>query len=251
MAYSIAQLARMSGVSSRTLRHYDGIGLLPPSHVGANGYRYYEEEQLLRLQQILVLRELGLGLDKIVEILGAQTDRLTALRLHRSWLQGERDRLNRLIATVSDTIDRLAGGEAVNAEELYQGFARDSEQAERLAEEAAGRWGDGVRESHARVKGWSEERWAAVQREGAEASTRLADLMRNGVAADDPRTIEATEAHYRWIRHFWTPDRESYTGLGRLYADEPRFATHYERIQPGLAVYLRDAIAAYAKARLS
>ena len=89
MAWSIVEVARMAGVSSRTLRHYDSIGLLPPAFVGANGYRYYEREQLHRLQQILLLRELELGLPQIARILDGQQDRIAALRAHQRWLEEE------------------------------------------------------------------------------------------------------------------------------------------------------------------
>ncbi|MBK1785168.1 MerR family transcriptional regulator [Prauserella cavernicola] len=250
MAYSIVQVARIANVTSRALRHYDEIGLLPPAHVGGNGYRYYEDEQLLRLQQILVLRELGLGLDAIRDVLDRQTDRLAALRVHHEWLTAERNRFDQLARTVADTIERLEGGMRMNAEQLYRGFARDSERAQTLAEEAEQRW-PGAMESHQRVKGWSDEKWQAVQRAGAEASARLAELMNEGVAADDPRTIEATGAHYRWVCHFWTPNQQAYLGLGRLYVDDPRFTANIDAVAPGLAAYLCDAMAAYARARLS
>src|SRR5881396_3543003 len=110
MAWSIAQVARMSKVTSRTLRHYDEIGLLRPARVGANGYRYYEREQLLALQEILVLRELGLRLDAIAEIVHEARDQAEALRLHRTWLLAERDRFQQLADTVSRTITELEGG---------------------------------------------------------------------------------------------------------------------------------------------
>lgn len=250
MAYSIAQVARMSNVTSRTLRHYDEIGLLPPAYVGGNGYRYYEQEQLLRLQQILVLRELDLPLDSIADVLESQTDQLAALRTHHRRLLAERDRFDRLAVTVRDTIDRLEGGKKVNAENLYTGIARHSEQAQQLAEEAEQRW-DGALDSHERVKGWSEEKWQAVQRKGDDATGRLAELMRAGVSPDDARTLEATDAHYRWICHFWTPNQEAYIGLGQLYVDEPRFTANIDAVASGLAAYMRDAMAAYAHARLS
>lgn len=250
MAYSIAHVARMSGITSRTLRHYDEVGLLSPAFTGAGGYRYYEPDQLLRLQEILVLRELGLGLEQIREVLDRGTDRVSALREHHERLVAERDRFDRLARTVQQTIDTLEEGGEMNAQDLFTGIPRDSEKAHELAEEAEQRW-PGASDSHSKVKGWSDEKWQAVQREGGEASERLAQLLREGVAADDPRTIDAVDAHYRWILHFWTPNRESYTGLGRLYADDERFSANFERIEPGLAAYLADALAAYAEQRLA
>src|SRR5262245_46149144 len=105
MAWSIAQVARMSKTTSRTLRHYDEIGLLTPARVGRNGYRYYEREQLLALQRILIMRELGLGLDAIAEIVNDGRDQVEALRMHHAWLLAERDRFDTLAGTVARTIE--------------------------------------------------------------------------------------------------------------------------------------------------
>lgn len=107
MAWSIAEVARLSRVTSRTLRHYDEIGLLPPAWIGSNGHRHYEEADLLRLQQILLMRELGLGLREIAAVLDRQVDPVAALREHRRRLLAERDRLDTLVRTVSRTIAEL------------------------------------------------------------------------------------------------------------------------------------------------
>jgi DNA-binding transcriptional MerR regulator len=250
-ALSIAQVARLSKVTSRTLRHYDDIGLLPPAYTDDSGRRFYRREQLVQLQQILVLRELGVGLDKIAEILSGSVPRAEALRLHRKWLLAERDRLDRLAATVARTINELEGGIEMSVERMFEGFAPGSEKAERLANEAAERWGEGVTESYERSKGWSKEKWDAVNRQGTEATKNLAELAKAGVPVDDERVLDAVGAHYEWIKHHWTPDAQSYTGLGQVYAEDERFRAQYEAIHPGFAAYLRDAIAAYSAARLS
>ncbi|MEU3272726.1 MerR family transcriptional regulator [Saccharomonospora sp. NPDC006951] len=249
MAYSIVQVAKLANVTSRTLRHYDEIGLLPPAFTGGNGYRYYEDEQLLLLQRILVLRELGLGLDAVKSVVTKETDQLSALRAHHATLLAERDRFDRLARTVEHTITQLEGGKKVKAEDLYKGFDRHSQEAQTLAEEADQQW-PGALATHERVKGWSKEKWEAIQQQGADAWSALAELMAEGVAADDPRTVAATDAHYRWICHSWTPNKEAYIGLGNLYADDERYRVNVERGHPGLADYLRDAMTAYAKQRL-
>ncbi|HVW42891.1 MAG TPA: MerR family transcriptional regulator [Amycolatopsis sp.] len=249
-ALSIARVARLSKVTSRTLRHYDDIGLLPPAHTDDSGRRFYQRAQLVRLQQILVLRELGLGLDTIASVLSGSVPRAEALRLHRKWLLEERDRLDRLAATVARTIDELEGGNTMSVERMFEGFAPGSEKAERLTKEAAERWGESVTESHARSKKWSKEKWAEVNAQGAAATEQLADLAKAGVPVDDERVLDAVDGHYRWILNHWTPDAESYTGLGRTYAEDDRFRTQYDAIHPGFADYLRDALAAYATARL-
>src|SRR4051794_29990666 len=107
MAWSIADVARMSGGPSRTLRHYDDIGLLVPAYTGSNGHRYYEEAELLRLQQILLMRELGLGLRDIATVLERQVDQVAALRAHMRRLAAERDRLDALVRTIGRTIAEL------------------------------------------------------------------------------------------------------------------------------------------------
>lgn len=251
MTWSIAQVARMSKVTSRTLRHYDHIGLLPPAYSDSSGRRYYERPQLVRLQQVLVLRELGLGLDAIAEVLDGARDQLEALRMHRRWLLAERDRFDALAGTVTATIEELEGGKPMAAEQLFSGFAPDSEQARKLADEAAQRWGSNVTESYERVKGWSAEKWEAVNRQGTEATTAIAELAEQGIPVNDSRVLDAVDAHRRWLEHHWTPDAESYTGLGRLYADDERFRVNYEAIQPGFADYLADAMATYARERMS
>ncbi|NIH86746.1 MerR family transcriptional regulator [Amycolatopsis granulosa] len=248
---SIAQVSKVSGVTSRTLRHYDDIGLLPPASVDSSGRRFYQREQLIRLQQIRLLRELGLGLDTIAEILGGSVSHAQALRLHRKWLLAERDRLDRLATTVTRTIAELEGGDHMSAHELFEGFSPHSEKAEWLAQEAAERWGENAVRSHERSKTWPDEKWAAVKREGAEATDRLAELAREGVPADDERALDAVAAHRAWLEHFWTPDATSYAGLGRLYSDDERFRNQYEAIQPGFAEYLRDAMGAYARTRMN
>lgn len=119
MSWSIQQVARMSGVTARTLRHYDDIGLLPPSEVGANGYRYYDRGQLLRLQHILLLRELGMDLATIRAVVDEQRDPAETLRAHHRRLLDEREHLDRLAHTVTVTIDKLEQGDDVRAESLF------------------------------------------------------------------------------------------------------------------------------------
>ncbi|MFL6118510.1 MerR family transcriptional regulator [Actinophytocola sp.] len=251
MAWSIAQVARMSKVTSRTLRHYDEIGLLPPARVGANGYRYYEQEQLLKLQQILVMRELGLGLDAIRQIVSQGRDQVEVLRLHRGWLLAERDRFARLARTVTRTIEELEGGENVTSmDHWFEGF--DPAKQEKLREEARQRWGaEQVDAADAHVRDKPKEWWQSQLRQ--EWTTRLEALVAlidAGHQPGDTEVLDVLDGHYRWISGFWTPSRESYTGLGDTYADDPRFRANFDRTDPRLAEFLRAAMAAYAQTRL-
>lgn len=252
MAFSIVEVARMSKVTSRTLRHYDDVGLLAPAYAGANGYRYYEQEQLLRLQKILLLRELGLGLGAIAEVLAGDRDQVTALRQHERWLHGERDRLGQLADTVSRTIRQLQGEHEMSATELFEGFA---DRAAQLEEDLVTEHGEGVRE-HFRAarevtEGWTKQDYLDAQRRGEEVDDKVLVVMRSGAAPDSDSALQVMAEHYREVVQFWTPDRQSYTGMGRTYVDNPDFKARYDAKAPGLAEYLRDSTAAYAEQRLS
>lgn len=251
MAWSIAELARMAKVTSRTLRHYGDVGLLVPAYVGSNGYRYYEQEQLLRLQRLLLLRELGLGLRAIAEVLDGQRDQVAALRRHEQWLRDERDRLDTLADTVSRTITQLQGGDHMTAAELFEGFADRQAQQE---SDLVGKYGEGVREHFRTAReltaDWTQQDYLDAQRRWDELDDTVLAVMRSGAAPDAPAAMEVMAEHYRSVQQFWTPDRNSYTGLGQLYVDNPEFKARYDAKAPGLAEYLRDATTAYAAQRL-
>ncbi|MFS8098100.1 MerR family transcriptional regulator [Lentzea alba] len=252
MAWSIAQVARMSKVTSRTLRHYDSIGLLPPAWVGDNGYRYYEKEQVHRLQQILLLRDMGLGLDTVAELLNGKHDQLTVLRNHHRWLQNERSRLDRLAGTVARTIAELEGGDEVKLEELFDGF--DASKQERYEAELVERYGDGVKEhlaeSRQKLKSWTRADADQFMNEWQEIARELGALFTAGTAIDAPETQELIDRHHRWICLSWTPNRESYTGLGDLYVDSDEFRANFEVNGDNMAEWVRDAMAHYAQTRL-
>jgi DNA-binding transcriptional MerR regulator len=253
MAWSIAAVARMSKVTSRTLRHYDEIGLLSPAWVGHNGYRYYEGKQLLALQRILIMRELGLGLDAIAEIVNDGRDPVEALRMHQAWLETERDRFETLANTVARTITQLEGGEHVTMAKAAQWFdGLDPDKQAAYQQEARQRWGaEPVDAANERVRDKSPQWWQEQQGKWLDTLGELVTLLNAGKAAEDPEVLDALDGHYRWICEFWTPDRESYAGLGNLYADDPRFRANYDRTDPRLAEFMRSAMAAYAQARLS
>lgn len=243
MSWSINQVARMSGVTSRTLRHYDAIGLLKPAYVGANGYRYYERAQLLRLQRILLLRELGLSLEVIAKVQDRDLDEITALRTHRNALRAEHGRLARLLDTVDRTISELEGGDTVPAHDLFEGF--DPKQYEA---EAIERWGqEAVDASYEAISGWTKDDARRHTQEHTDICTELAALQTADTPVDDRRVQELVGRHYGWICVFWTPNAEAYRGLGQMYVDDERFTATYDAFAPGLARYLRDAIDVYAR----
>ena len=252
-AWSIVEVARLAGVTSRTLRHYDDLGLVPPDHVGSNGYRYYGRAQLHRLQEVLVLRELGLPLDAIGRVLDGTGDRTAVLREHQSALATERDRLARLVRAVGRAIDEREGGEVVDPAELFDGF--DAERQQQYEADLVARYGpevqDQIDESWRRVGALSRDDAARIQADLGARDLEYAALLDAGVPVDDARTQAVTADHYRWVCRFWTPSAEAFAGLGDLYVDHPDFAARYDAVHPGLAEYVRDAMAVYAVTNLT
>lgn len=248
MSWSIASVARMSKVTSRTLRHYDAIGLLRPAWVTSSGRRYYEREQLLRLQQILLLRELGLGLTAIAEVLAHQSGAgtLAALRRHRAWLVEERERLGRLLRTVEATIDSIENGGEMAADKIFEGFEHNPYEAE-----ARQRWGDAaVDAAYQRMRGWTPGDAEKARTGYQRVHDGLAPLLDAGVPVADARVQDLVHLHYEVTSLFWTPTAEAYRNLGQMYVDDERFRQNIGRGNDALVAYLRDAMAAYADARL-
>jgi MerR family transcriptional regulator, thiopeptide resistance regulator len=242
----IQEVARASGVTSRTLRHYDAIGLLRPRQTGPNGLRLYGDAELVRLQRILVLRELGLPLDRIAEVLDGSTDDATALRAHVAQLRRQRARIDRIITAVEGTIAGLEQGDPMQDTQMFDGFADDP-----YAEEAQERWPDQYAESQRRLRRMTKDEQAALFERGREVTRQLGAQFTAGAAVDDPAVQALVGQQYDWVGTFWTPNREAYVGLGRMYVDDPRFTATYDAVAPGLAVFLRDAIAVWAPAHLT
>jgi DNA-binding transcriptional MerR regulator len=253
VSWSIVELARMSGVSSRTLRHYDKVGLLPPSGVRPNGYRYYEQDELLRLQQILILRELDLGLRDIAAILDQQHDPLVALRGHYQRLLRERDRLDQVARTVARTIDELKTKEGApvmtkinRPENLFEGFDPAEYDAE-ARERWPGQWEQSKRFTDTLTAADTER----MQREQTAAMIRMAEFMTAGTDVGDTAVQAEVDAAYHAVAQMWTPNAEAFKKLGQMYVDDPRFTATYNTIAPRLAEYYRDAMTVYAESRLS
>lgn len=245
--WTISELAKASKVSSRTLRHYDQLGLLEPARTGPNGYRYYGQPELLRLQRILLLRELGLGLGTIGQVLDGQADPAEELTVHRNWLLAERDRLDRMSRTVDETIAALRQGETMTAENIFKDFDNNPYEAE-----ARNRWGDrAVEQSKARHSAMTTAQKQAFMEEYAALNEDLARCFDAALPADHPDVQAAVGRHYAWICASWTPNAESYVGLGRMYLDDPRFTANYDKVRVGLAPYLLEGIKVYAAENLS
>ena len=238
----IQEAARLTGVTERTLRYYDRIGLLYPSGMTESGYRLYDEDALRRLQQIMFFRELGFPLAQIREIMDSPGyDMNVALRRHRLLLVAERDRLNGLI----DLAERTLKGENDMSFDAFDRSGIDR-QRDAYAEEARRRWGgtDAYAESEKKTAGYGKEQWAAIQQEAYEIFAAFAALR--GHAPDEP-DVQALVA--RWqahiTRNYYACTKEILAGLGQMYTADERFIQNIDRAGAGTAQLMSDAIAVY------
>jgi DNA-binding transcriptional MerR regulator len=260
MEWSVQQIARIAGTTSRTLRHYDDVGLLKPSRTGDNGYRFYDQASLVRLQRILLLRDLGLGLPAIAEVLGHEPDAVTALGRHLDWLRQEQDRLARQVASVRQTIEALREGGQIMAEEMFDGF--DHTQYKDEVEE---RWG---KDTYAQGDSWWRGMGPAEKEAWKQRSRQLGSdwiaAAESGIGPDSAEAQGLARRHVAWLTGIpGTPasapaaasasgsagDLKGYvTGLGEMYVADPRFAANYGG-EAG-AAFVRDALRIYAAQHL-
>ena len=244
MKYTVKQLSKLSGVSVRTLHHYDDIGLLKPANRSSSGYRYYEKAELLRLQQILFYRELDFPLKEIAEILNDPFfDLISALEFHKTELGKRQNRLEKLMATVEKTISELKNkNHMMTDKEIYEGFK--PEEVEPMKKEVAERWGeDKLMESESRIRSMGKDKWEKLKQEGGEIYKHLASLM--FLPPSDQRVQKVIQKHKEHIGNFYEVKEEIYRGLGNLYVEDERFKAFYEKIEPGLAEFIREAIKVY------
>ncbi|WP_062463849.1 MerR family transcriptional regulator [Demequina soli] len=245
MDLDIAAVARLAGVTSRTLRHYDAIGLLAPAATGHDGRRRYGDAELLRLQHILVLRELDVPLDTVASIVDTDDPTLVAalMRDHHAALLARRDRYAALAETVERTLTRLEKGLPMTADDMFDGF-----DGARYEPEARERWGDdAVDRSNAAWRRLSPEEQRAHLAEHEAVAEALGRQAGTGAEPGSPEVQALVARHHAWVSLFWTPGREAYAGLGRMYAEDPRFRATYDKHGDGTAALLRDAIAVFAE----
>lgn len=255
MSYTVRQVAEMAGVSVRTLHHYDHIGLLPPARVTEAGYRIYAGAELARLQQILFFRELGFELKQIQQILDRPDfDEHRALQAHRELLIEKRNRLGQLIQTIDESLERLERNEPMSDKNMFQGFNSDrvEEQIARYRDEAIEKWGrETIEESEQRVRSLSQNDWSSIEAETESINQNMASLM----DTHSPDSDEVQHEVERWFnllnQHFSSYSPEAFAGLGEMYVADERFTAHYDKVRPGLAKFLRDAMKRFAERRSS
>lgn len=248
---TVKQLAAISGVTVRTLHHYDEIGLLKPSHIGGNGYRYYGRAEMLRLQRILFHRELGVPLGDIAGLLELEgADQVGVLMRHREKLAAERERFRILIETIDRTVADLKGETPMPNADLYRGFS-----AEKQAEHEAWlieRYGDPMKDDIARSRKamakMSEAEQQAVMDQLRDIETALAEGMKRGLEPASDAIDKVITRHRAWVAAAWDKPCpfEAYAGLADMYASHPDFVKRYETIAPGFTDFLVAAMKAHA-----
>ena len=252
MEYSIHELSRLSGVTTRTLRWYDKIGLLKPSRVADSGYRYYGAKQVDRLQDILFYRALGVELALIRECLDSPSfNRLAALHHHLAALQAEKTRLETLIRSVEETIDCEERNESMNDEAKFSAFKQQAIENNEATygQEVRERYGDAAAdETNAALMGLSCEEYAAWNELDYTLRQRLEQAVEMGLSPDSAEGREICELHRRWLS---VTDKKltaaKQKGIAELYVLDERFTRYYDKTVPGCARFLRDAAARWAK----
>ena len=245
MEYTVNKLAKMAGVSPRTLRYYDQFGLLSPARATENGYRIYGQNEVNRLQHIFFYRELGMSLEDIKKTLDGDFDGSLALQTHLEALRSKRRQLDILIANVEKSILAAKGGTIMKDHEKFEGFV------EKMIKDNESKYGMEIREkygggaidaSNAKLRGMNPEQFARAEM----LSEELNDALAAASAQGNPKSKlarKACELHKQWLCVYWPEySKEAHMGVTQMYVDDSRFTAHYDKIAPGCAAFLRDAV---------
>ncbi len=252
MEYTVLKLGKLAGISPRTLRYYDEIGLLSPMKITDSGYRVYGEKEVDALQQILYYRELDLSLTDIKAILSTPSfDRLAALNSHLAELNKRRDRLDRLIQSVEKTILHEKGKIAMSNKEKFEAFKKDliRENEEKYGAEVRQKYGDKkVDESNARMMNLTKEQYDAMQKMATEIVSGLEQAVTQKADPAGEEGKRLAKLHKKWLSFTWNQySKEAHLGLAQMYVDDERFTKYYDGRVKGCAAFLRDAVAAFVK----
>lgn len=249
MEYTVQKLGQLAGVSTRTLRYYDEIGILKPARINSSGYRIYGQAEVDRLQQILFYRELGVSLESIKDIVTAPSfNGAEALREHREKLLEKREQLDLLIANVEKTIAMTEGRIDMKDKEKFKGFKQKmiDDNEKKYGKEIREKYGnDTVDKSNKKVMNMTEEQYDAVTKLANEVLDALAEAYKTGDPAGE-LAQKAADLHKQWLTFYWNEySKEAHAGLAQMYVDDERFKAYYDKDQPGTAEFLRDAVLVY------
>ncbi|EIA19229.1 MerR family transcriptional regulator [Listeria fleischmannii] len=245
MEYTIQKVAKLAGVSARTLRYYDEIGLLKPARLTSSGYRIYGQAELDLLQQILFYREMDLALPEIKSLVAdPHFQPKEALKSHHKELLRKKERLDVLIRNVENTLSSMEGMKKMTDKEKFEGFKKElvDENERKYGTEIRAKYGDKkIDESNAKMMKLSEEDFAKMEA----LNDTLFELLERA-KTEDHLQAEIYEAHKKWLSYSWPSySKEAHAGLVNMYVDDSRFTAYYdERGGEGTARRLRDAVIA-------
>lgn len=249
MDWSTQQVVEATGTTSRTLRHYHQIRLLTPTRRGSGGLRYYNQRALVRLQRILLLRELGISLASIAEILEGETSNIAALKKHRSRLLAEKQRIDLQIRSVEATVTALEEGRPMMAKNMFEGFDHT-----KYDEEVRERWGDYAADrSNAWWDGLGVQGQAEFQQEVEDLNVAWDEVIAAGVTPDSDQAQEVAGRHVAWLRSALQGkdvSKAMVKGIVQMYVDDERFAANYNRVSPAGPQFVRDAVQYWADEQL-
>lgn len=253
MPHTVKQLAQLSGVSVRTLRFYDDIGILKPAYYGENGYRYYEQTQLLTLQQILFFRELDMQLKDIQRILSdPDFDTGEILKSHKLALEQKKERLNRLIVTLDKTIANLNGENKMSDKEIYEGFEPgdlpfyDQIAIDELGEVA----NDWIKKRAEITKNWSKTDWDKSIYAWGTVLFKLTEALHLGLKTDSPEVQQIIQQKYQLVDQLYAPKKADYIAMIKLNCQHPEYRKQYDLYDLKLAKYLEEAAILFAEREL-
>jgi DNA-binding transcriptional MerR regulator len=249
MEYTVLKLSRIAGISTRTLRYYDEIGILKPARINSSGYRIYGQKEVDLLQQIMFYREMGVNLDTIKEIVTSRDfDEMKALQSHLVKLLAQRQELDQLIENVTKTLEYKKGLMKMEDKEKFNGFKKKlvEENEQKYGKEIREKYGDRqVDESNRKMLNMTEEQYAELEK----LSQEVLDTLEAAFATGDPSgelAQKTADLHRRWLSYTWNSySKEAHAGLAQMYVDDERFTAYYDKKQPGMAAFLRDAVFIY------
>lgn len=249
MEYTIKRLSLLAGVSTRTLRYYDELGILKPARINSSGYRIYGKEEVDRLQQILFYRELDISLDNIKSILSSPDyNEVDALIEHRNNLLAKREQLNILIENLDKTLLSTEGRFIMSDKEKFEGFKKQlvEDNEKKFGKETREKYGEeAVQQSNKQFRNMTEEQYKELE----ELGNSVMDHLRIALETNDPAGEAAqktAELHKQWITFCWgSYDEEAHANLAQMYVDDERFTANYDKVKKGATKFLRDAIWIY------
>ena len=247
--YTINKLAKLAGVSTRTLRYYDEIGLLKPARITQSGYRIYSDIEIDKLQQILFYRELGVELNTIKNIITSPSfNKIKALQEHHQKLFNKKKQLELLIANVKKTIAMAEGSITMSNEQKFEGFKQKmlDENELKYGDEIRKKYGDeSIDLSYQKLKNMTKEQFDASEKLKLEVNETLKLAFESG----DPSSKlaqKACELHKQWLLNYWSDySKEAHMALAQMYVDDERFTAYYDKIASGCTLFLRDAMKIY------